>query len=386
MKTTLRLLIIEDSEDDALLLERALSKNGYDLMCERVDTPEALKLAFAKGEWDIVIADYVMPHFSGLDALQMVRESGNDIPFIIVSGKIGEDTAVKAMKAGANDYILKGNLARLLPAVEREIADAEIRRRCRRVEDEKALLQQHLQQAQRLESLGVLAGGIAIDFNNILAIIMGYCGLTKMHYETAEKNIPYIENAVERAAALCRQMMAYAGKAMLIEAPIIMWALVADVVNMLKTTISHNVVFKTEYLSGIPSVIGDVLQLRQVIMNLIINASEAIGEGQGEVCVSLARVKIGCEQTEKDYLGTIIPRGVYVCMEVADTGSGMDDETQSRIFEPFFTTKFTGRGLGLSAVSGIILSHKGFLQLFSKPGQGSTFKVFLPEHLPVMKM
>ena len=117
MKTTLRLLIIEDSEDDALLLERELSKNGYDLESLRVDTPEALKSALATGEWDIVVADYVMPHFSGLDALQMLRESGIDTPFIIVSGKIGEDTAVKAMKAGANDYILKGNLARLLSLI-----------------------------------------------------------------------------------------------------------------------------------------------------------------------------------------------------------------------------------------------------------------------------
>jgi len=172
---------------------------------------------------------------------------------------------------------------------------------------------------------------------------MGYCGLTKMHYETAEKNIPYIENAVERAAALCRQMMVYAGKAMMIKAPVVMSALVVDVVNILKESDSHNhnLHFKTDLLSGVPSITGDGSQLRQVIMNLLVNASEAIGEAQGEVRISLATAKISAGRTEKDYLGKIIPHGGYICLEVSDTGCGMDDETLSRIFEPFFTTKFT---------------------------------------------
>ena len=128
MSTPLRLLIVDDSENDALLIERELSKNGYDLYCERVYTPEALQGALAAKEWDIVISDFIMPRFSGLDALRMVKDCTGNIPFIMVSGKTGEDTAVEAMKAGADDYIMKWKLARLAPAVGREMIEAEQRR------------------------------------------------------------------------------------------------------------------------------------------------------------------------------------------------------------------------------------------------------------------
>ncbi len=148
MTTPLNILIIEDSEDDALLLERELSKNGYNLASRRVDTPEAMQAALSAKKWDVVVSDYVLPHFSGLDALQMLKESGADTPFIVVSGKIGEETAVEAMKAGADDYILKGNLARLLPAVKREMADAELRRKCRLAGEELKLQEEQLRMSE----------------------------------------------------------------------------------------------------------------------------------------------------------------------------------------------------------------------------------------------
>jgi PAS domain S-box-containing protein len=156
MTTPLNLLIIEDSEDDALLLVRELSKNGYALYSERIDTPEAMQTALSAKKWDIVISDFVMSHFSGLDALQMLKQSGIDIPFIIVSGKRGEEMAVDAMKAGADDYILKGNFARLLPAVKRELADAEVHRKCQladeeiKIQEEQILCKQHELDAERL--------------------------------------------------------------------------------------------------------------------------------------------------------------------------------------------------------------------------------------------
>ena len=248
----------------------------------------------------------------------------------------------------------------------------------KKLEEEKLLLEQQLEQSQRLESLGVLAGGIAHDFNNILAIILGYCGLTKLNYDNAEKNIPKIEIAVERAAALCRQMLTYAGKTQLFQTMIVMWVLVDDVVSMLKATTSLNVVFKTHLSSDIPIITGDATQLRQVIMNLIINASEAIGEKQGEVCISLSKLEIKVGESIYDHQGKIIPVGSYLCMEVVDNGCGMDEETKRRIFEPFYSTKFSGRGLGMSAVLGIITSHKGALQFSSQPGHGTAFKVYLP--------
>ena len=248
----------------------------------------------------------------------------------------------------------------------------------KRTEEANLLLNQQLQHTQKLESLGVLAGGIAHDFNNILAIIMGYCSLTKLNYQKAEKNIPLIETAAERAAGLCRQMMAYAGKAQLTMTRINMVRKVEEMVGMLKATLPQNTVIKTDLSAEIPLIEGDASQLRQVIMNLIINSSEAIGTEQGEVNVSLAMVKIMAGKAYEDYHGKQIPPGEYVCLEVTDNGCGMDEETKWRIFEPFYTTKFAGRGLGMSAVLGIIKSHGGALQLFSKPGQGTTFKVYLP--------
>ncbi|MDD2736439.1 MAG: PAS domain S-box protein [Desulfuromonadaceae bacterium] len=248
----------------------------------------------------------------------------------------------------------------------------------KRVLEEKLELEKQFQQTQKLESLGVLSGGIAHDFNNILAIIMGYCSLTKMDYETAEENIPEIEKAAERAAGLCRQMLAYAGKAQLSMVQVNMWTLVDEMVTMLKATLPQNSIIKTDLSTNIPFIKADASQLRQIVMNLIINASEAIGTEQGEIGVSLAKTTIIAGQSDKDHQGKTILPGEYICLEVTDTGCGMDEETKWRIFEPFYTTKFTGRGLGMSAVLGIINSHNGALQLFSQQGKGTTFKVYLP--------
>jgi PAS domain S-box-containing protein len=245
-------------------------------------------------------------------------------------------------------------------------------------EEEKLTLEQQIQHTQKLESLGVLAGGIAHDFNNILAIIIGYCSLTKMDYETAASNIPEIEKAAERAAGLCRQMLAYAGKALLSMTQVNMSIVVDEMVSMLKSTLPKNAEIIPNLPTDIPTIFGDPSQVRQVIMNLIINASEAIGDVRGEIRVSLAATSIQTGQSENDYNGTTIPPGAYVCIEVTDNGSGMDEETQRRIFEPFYSTKFTGRGLGMSAVLGIIKSHGGAMQLHTKLGEGTTFRIYLP--------
>jgi PAS domain S-box-containing protein len=245
-------------------------------------------------------------------------------------------------------------------------------------EEEKQSLERQFQQAQKLESLGVLAGGIAHDFNNILAIIVGHCSLAALHYEKAVDHIPEIEKAATRAAELCQQMLAYAGKSLFVQNQVDLLSLVEEMVKMLKSTINQNVVIKPDLSTGIPPIKADASQIRQVVMNLIINAAESIGESQGEVKVSLAKSVIKESQSEKDYLGKIIHPGLYVCLEVTDNGCGMDNDTYTRIFEPFYTTKFTGRGLGMSAVLGIVTAHNGALQLFSQLGKGTTFKVYLP--------
>lgn len=247
-----------------------------------------------------------------------------------------------------------------------------------KAEEEKNLMESQLQQTQKLESLGVLSGGIAHDFNNILTIIMGNCSLARRSEENAGNFILKIEKAVDRGAELCRQMLAYAGKAQIVQARVNFQALVGEMVDMLKKTTPQNAEIKLCCTPDIPLIHGDSSQLNQVVMNLIINASEAIGNVRGEIRVSLTETTIDDGHPEKDYNGQAIPTGSYACLEVTDNGCGMDEETKWRIFEPFYTTKFTGRGLGMSAVLGIISSHKGALQLHSQLGQGSTFKVYLP--------
>ncbi len=264
------------------------------------------------------------------------------------------------------------NLVGVRAAGEMERMDAE---------EVKQNLEKQVLQAQKLESLGVLAGGIAHDFNNILAVIMCYCDLAKQKPEKAAEFVLEIEKASGRAAELCRQMLAYAGKTQFVQSQINLTALVDDVLNLLKSTLPQNAAIKPYLTGDLPSIEGDASQLRQIVMNLIINASEAIGEVQGEIVISLTRTAVRDGQSELDHLGRIIPAGLYLCLEVTDSGCGMDEATKQRIFEPFYSTKFVGRGLGMSAVLGIVTSHKGALQLTSQPGMGTTFKIFLPVHI-----
>jgi PAS domain S-box-containing protein len=248
----------------------------------------------------------------------------------------------------------------------------------KQAEAEKSSLLQQLQQTQRQKSIENLSSGIAHNFNNILGVIIGSCDLTKQNFQTAEIHIPVIEAAAERAAELCTQMMAYSDKYKLIITKVNMAMQVDETVVMLKSSLPKNTVMKTNLSASIPLIEGDVSQLSQMVMNLVINASEAIGTEQGEVKVSVDKFDVIAGKTFKDYNGQPIPSGDYVCLEVTDNGCGMDETTIARSFEPFYTTKFTGRGLGMSSVLGIIQAHAGALQVFSELGQGTTFKMYLP--------
>ena len=247
----------------------------------------------------------------------------------------------------------------------------------KRLEDEKLALQQQCQDAQKLESLGVLAGGVAHDFNNLLMIIIGHCSLAKLDPGLVESGLGEIEKAAESAAGLCRKMLAYAGKSRFAAEEVDLRELLDEMVSMLKSGIPHNAAIRLEVAPDDAIIKGDASQLRQVIMNLMLNASEAIGDDPGEIGISLVRTRIE-EGRARDHLGRAIPSGRYACLEVSDTGCGMGAETMRRIFEPFYSTKFTGRGLGLSATLGIINSHGGALQFFSQQRQGTTFKIYLP--------
>jgi PAS domain S-box-containing protein len=254
----------------------------------------------------------------------------------------------------------------------------------KQAEAERQHLEHQFQQAQKLESLGVLAGGIAHDFNNILTVIMGHCYMVKedmIPEEEYKAAFQKIETAGSRATDLCRQMLTYAGKSRMEQTRVNLWLLVDEVVKMLQAAIKKNVTIELDLKRDVPEINGDSAQIQQIVMNLIINSADAIGEANGTIRVVLTKTVFEGDQTA-DTFGTIIKAGRYACLEVTDTGCGMDEATQKRIFEPFFTTKFIGRGLGMSAIHGIIKSHEAILQLTSKPGVGTTFKVYFPVPQP----
>ena len=250
-----------------------------------------------------------------------------------------------------------------------------------KVEEERRRLEEQVLQTQKLESLGVLAGGIAHDFNNILMAVLGHCelALRRIAKESpAKPNLEQIKSSASKAADLANQMLAYSGKGKFVVDTHDLSAIVSEMEPMLTVSVSKKVVMRFEFAAHLPAVSADATQMRQVILNLAINASDAIGDRSGVVAITTG--VIDCDQAylRETWLDEQLPVGQYVFLEVADTGCGMSKDIIKRIFEPFFTTKFTGRGLGMAAVLGIVRGHKGAIKVYSEVGKGTTFKVLLP--------
>jgi CheY-like chemotaxis protein len=232
-----------------------------------------------------------------------------------------------------------------------------------------------------LEGLGVLAGGIAHDFNNLLTSIMGNVGLAQSDLppeSPAQESLKEIENASHSAAELCRQMLAYSGRGRFVMEQINLSRLTQELIHLLQSSISKKAMLNCEFADNLPPIEADPSQVRQVAMNLVINASEAIGDKEGIITISTGTVLCDKNYLQKNHFLEPPSPDTYVFLEVHDTGCGMDAETKSKIFDPFFTTKFTGRGLGLAAVLGIMRQHKGAIKVISEPGKGTTFMILFP--------
>ncbi len=273
--------------------------------------------------------------------------------------------------------------ARTLVAGERRLRLTAIRdiSKRRRAEEERRRLEDRMRDVQKLESLGVLAGGIAHDFNNLLLVILGNADLALHRLSgaaPARANVEEIERASKRAADLCRQMLAYSGRGKFAVGLYDLSEIVRDMAGMLEISISKKAAIRYALAADLPPVQVDATQIRQIVMNLITNASEALAGEGGAILVSTG-VKT-CDQTclSESFLDESLPAGRYVFLDVSDTGCGMDEETRRRVFDPFFTTKFTGRGLGLAVVLGIVRGHRGAIKVSSEPGRGTTFRILLP--------
>ncbi len=331
MAQLLHALIIEDSEEDCALLLRALRHGGHDVTYKRVDTAAGLHKMLGERQWDCVISDFSMPGFSGVSALRIVREKDPYVPFIFVSGTIGEDAAVDAMRGGAQDYVLKGNLARLLPAVDRELVDAKMRR-------EHMHSEQKLRQMEKFEAIGRLAGGIAHDFNNVIGAIMGWAELGEDEVpgeSRAHSFFVKIREQSERAGRLTHQLLAYARRQVLTPRSINLNDVVGEAMSLLQKVIGEQIELKTLLASDLRTTKADPAQVEQVVLNLCLNARDAMPQG-GRLLIETCNADLNEEYCRRT--GSV-PPGRYVRLSVSDEGTGMDASTLGKIFEPFFSTK-----------------------------------------------
>ncbi|WP_198507362.1 PAS domain S-box protein [Mariprofundus ferrinatatus] len=276
--------------------------------------------------------------------------------------------------------VLDGNMeAKAIEGVVRDISLLV------EAEERKQEMEKKMAHVQRLESLGVLAGGIAHDFNNILAGIMGNAELAELNQHSnlpVDRELKSIINGSVRAADLCRQMLAYSGQGALIRESVNLSSLVKETVHLIDVSVSKKVAITFDLQADIPPIFADKTQMQQIIMNLITNASESMDEkSSGEIRVSTGSVHAGRRELDSPFMEEKRPEGEYVFLEVIDNGCGMDEQVLGRMFDPFFSTKFTGRGLGMSAVLGIVRSHGGTIHVESSPGSGTRFRALLPVYL-----
>ncbi len=249
------------------------------------------------------------------------------------------------------------------------------------MEADRRALESQILHTQKLESLGVLAGGIAHDFNNLLCGILGSADLAARRVDpqhVAQHNLEMIITTAQRASDLCRQLLAYSGKGRFAIETLDVTTTIEEMGDLLDMSVSKNVTVVRALAGDIPAIEADATQLRQIIFNLVINGSEAIGNEPGTITIATGSMHCTTKYLSTTYFDNPEEDGDYVFIEVADTGCGMDASTQKQIFDPFFTTKFTGRGLGLAATLGIIRGHKGSIKVYSEVGRGTTFKVLFP--------
>ncbi len=498
-----KVLIVEDLPTDAELTRREIGKAIPQSVFKIVETREDYLNELATFEPDIVVSDYRMPRFNGMEALKLAMEHRPLMPVIIVTSAMNEDTAVDCMKAGASNYVIKEHIKRLGQAVVHALEEAKTRRQRAQVEEslrkselafrglfnaspvgialivhrtllkvnpswcritgysdcalegkslrmfhrndesyertghmiydqlthadrvitelplrrqngedfealvymspvdpqdsssgfictliditerkqaelEKARLQEQLNQAQKMESIGRLAGGIAHDFNNILSGIIGYAELVAMRADDATRQyVEHILQASERARNLIKQILAFSRRVEQDRKPMDYRSVVAEALKLLRATLSTTIEMRSKSPAAPVMVDADYTQMHQVIMNICTNAAHAMGEKGGVLEVSLNTVNTK-DESRSDRLD--LPPGAYARLAISDTGHGIDPVHLNRLFDPFFTTKKPGEGtgLGLAVVYGIVHNHGGCIAVSSAPGQGATFSVYLP--------
>ncbi len=370
MRIPLRILHLEDEPNDATLIHSALEAGGIICATTCVQNQDDFVRALEVGGIDLILSDFSLPAFDGLSALAIARARWPVIPVILVSGTLGEENAIDSLKSGATDYVLKERLSRLVPAVRRAMVEVEARaERCR--------LEAQLIEAQKMEVIGHLASGVAHDFNNILAVIMGYSDLIMTELAPDSPLRRYAEeirHASNRAAGLTGQLLVFSRRQTVRPVVLDLNAVVKDLDKMLGRLIHENIEMTTVPGKQIGCIKADAGYIGQVLMNLVVNARDAMPNG-GKLTIATSNVRL-----DEQSLKTGAIPGDYVVLSVSDTGVGMTEEVKARLFEAFFTTKPKGKGtgLGLATCQTIVQQSGGYIGVDSQLGQGAAFKVYFP--------
>lgn len=364
----LRILLVEDEPLDAELITDQLRQDGMVIETRLVDDENGFREAIDAFQADVVISDLSMPGFSGYRALEILRERDKRMPFIFVSGTIGEDAAIAALKSGATDYLLKERLARLPSAVRRAVRQARESAARERAEVE-------LLRAQRFESLAMLAGGLSHDLRNILQpLLLTASALNENPDEELRKHGALVGDCAQRGLQMVASMLSFARGARVEVERVGLGALFDALAMLLRGSVPANIELKFEQPDHDVAIEGNQTELQQCLLNLCLNAMQAMPDG-GRLELSAEPATIEDPFFED---GELQSPGAYLKVLVADTGIGMDEDVRSNLFRPFFTTKETGTGLGLISCKRIVTNHRGYLRVLSEPGEGTTFEVYLP--------
>jgi signal transduction histidine kinase len=355
----LTILVVDDNPSDSDLMRRLLERGGFKVI--EADSGAAALALFEREPPALVVADIVMPNMTGLDLCRNIRadSQNGDIPILLATGLREEDAIGAAYEAGANDIIGKPyNKTILLHRVRYMLRAAN------------AFRDLHARQhSQKLEALGTLAGGIAHDLNNALVPIMALSKLTSRQVppgSKAQENLDTIFRASEQARNMVKRVLAFSRNDILSRQHVCLNEVVGEALKLLQATISPMIEIEATFIE-VPPILADASQIHQIVANLVSNAAAAIGNGQGKITIAVEHASGAARPGE-------------LRLTVADTGEGMDVDTQSRIFQPFFTTKKVGEGtgLGLSVVHGIVLAHNGHIEFKSEPGKGTRFEIYFP--------
>ncbi len=371
----LRVLIVEDNPDDAEFSLREIRRGGYVPVWKRVLTERELRDALSGEPWDVIISDHSLPEFSAPEAFAVVRDLNLDIPFIIVSGTVGEEIAVEAMRTGVHDFLLKGHLKRLVAAIEREIREAAMRA-------ERRQIQEQLLMSERMASMGTLAAGVAHEINNPLSVVAGNLHILRSDLEDLSRDADGLggelrprlaslrdalrdaEEASERVRSIVRDLRVFSRPEDDRREALDIHRVLESSLRMARNELRQRarVVLK---FGKVPPVDGNDGRLGQVFLNLIVNAAHAIPEGR----VDQNTITVATRS-----------EGTMVLVEVSDTGTGIPPEVLPRIYDAFFTTKpiGVGTGLGLAICHRLITAMKGRIEVETRIGEGTTFRVFLP--------